>query len=209
MTDIELKNAVKKLGIISCLVLILLIGVSIFTLGNTKASLSIYDNLADGMSPQKYGIDEKELKQYLSVFANFALEESEQQQALAATICFEDEMSIPEENKYKVEILKKILNEMKSTISIENQSSEKYIYNKEDNSFSLQDNARMEFPTCLEIKEISKVEDDIEVVFEVAKLGDVASGSQENIEKITLKARIGINDEYEFVKYYLSSIEKI
>ena len=75
MTDRELKKFIKKLGIACIISFLAIIILSVYTVGSTKAKLSIYENdeLSDNL--ELFGLHEDEFKQYLALFGNLIQDE--------------------------------------------------------------------------------------------------------------------------------------
>lgn len=220
MTDRELKKNLKKLGIVLCVLLVLVGGLAIFTLKNEKAELSIYTNAEYTDNLQALGIEEKEFREYLSVFGNLVAEnDSQKEKAMNMAVHFLENMSSYEvqtdENgwkTYEAEVVDKIVQEVVGDfIKEEINSSEIYEFRKAENEY-VQKKDLEKNPYCVEIKEVSKKEEKIEVVYELAmmtkeQMAEYLTGQKEDLQTQTVKLELINNKEYEYSKYFVSHME--
>lgn len=212
MTDHELKKNLKKLAVIVVLAVIIIIGLSVYTLNPKKSQLSIYTSLEYSDALKTYGINEEEFKQYLSIFGNLVIDDfNDEQKNLSMITSFIDEACSVYEaqidevgNKtYEPEIMNKISKEIQGKSF---KRSENYIVNKDEVK---------KIPYCKEIQDITKNGDKIEVVYKIVMLdsnnyNEFQNGTlEEDPEEYKVKAVILVNEEYEYSKYFINSIEKI
>lgn len=220
MTDRELKKNLKKLGIVLCVLLVLVGGLAIFTLKNEKAELSIYTNAEYTDHLQALGIEEKEFREYLSVFGNLVDENyNEKERTMNMAVHFLENMSSYEAQEnggkmYEAEVVDKIAQEVVGDfIKEEINSSEIYEFRKAENEYvQKQDLERI--PYCVEIEEVSKKEDKIEVVYTLAmmtkeQMAEYLTGQKSDLQTYHVKLELMNNKEYEYSKYFVSHMEKL
>lgn len=222
MTDRELKKNLKKLGIALTLILVLIGGLVIYTLKDKKAELSIYTNAEYTDNLQALGINEKEFKEYLSIFGNLVDSQySQKEKTMNMAVHFLETMSSYEievdENGWKIyesEFVDKVTQEVAgSFIKEEINQSPIYEFRKDENQY-VQKQDLDKIPYCVEIKEVSKKEDKIEVVYMLAmmtkeQMADYLTGQKSDLQADTIKLELMKNQEYEYSKYFVSSIEEI
>lgn len=223
MTDRELKKNLKKLGMVVVLILLIIGGMAFYTLIDQKAELSIYTNVGYVDNLQALGIEENEFKEYLAVFGNLMDNEYNENQRLLnmATHFMENLYSSYEvqtdENGFKsydADRIKDIAKEVTGTYIKENiEEGEIYLYNKEKNAY-MQNQVINRITYCTEIKEITKQDDKIEVIYELAimtkeQLVEYQTGQAVEFETRTIKAFVMNNRDYEYSKYFVSEIEEI
>lgn len=222
MTDRELKKYLKRLGIILGLVVLTIVILSVYILGITKTELSIC-NSQEYNHFQMLGIEEEEFKQYLSIFGNLVDEElNENQRIFHTSISFMDHMGSEYEAKtsenglktYDAEVIKKIAKEICGTYEKQNMEPTKdYAYEEETKSYR-QNQMLDKFPYCIEITELSKNGENIEVTYEIAfmtsqEIAQYELEPKSNFETKTVKASMMKNIDYEYAKYFVSKIEII
>lgn len=223
MTDRELKKHLKKLGIALGCMLVLIAILSVYTLGSTKADLSIYDKSEYADSVKVLGLNEEEIKQYLSIFGNLMQTENsnEDLQMLNMATHFMDMMCSDYEVKtnenglkvYDADVVKEVIKEMKGECVKEGIDLGKiYTYNKEENTYTKNEISEKN-PYCLQIENITKDVDKVEITYQLAMLtdeqmADYKLGKEIEVEKKTIKVTILNNTEYEYAKYFVSSIEQ-
>lgn len=220
MTDRELKKNIKKLGIVLSLMLVLVGGLAVYTLRDKKAELSIYTNAEYTDNLQALGIEEKEFREYLSVFGNLVDENySEKERTMNMAVHFLENMSSYEAQEnggkmYEAEVIDKIAQEVVGDfIKEEINSSEIYEFRKAENEYvQKQDIERI--PYCVEIKEVSKKEDKIEVVYTLAmmtkeQMAEYLTGQKSDLQTYHVKLELMNNKEYEYSKYFVSHMEKL
>ena len=220
MTDRELKKNLKKLGIMLCVLLVLVGGLAIFTLKNEKAELSIYTNAEYTNHLQALGIEEKEFREYLSVFGNLVAENyGEKERTMNMAVHFLENMSSYEvqtdENgwkTYEAEVIDKIAQEVVGDfIKEEVNASEIYEFRKAENEY-VQKQDLEKIPYCVEMKEVSKKEDKIEVVYELVmmtkeQMAEYLTGQKKDLQTQTVKLELMNHKEYEYSKYFVSHME--
>lgn len=221
MTDRELKKNLKKLGIVLSVLLVLVGGLAVYTLRDKKAELSIYTNAEYTDNLQALGMNEKELKEYLSVFGNLIDEkDNEKEKTMNMAVHFLENMSSYEvqvdENGWKIydaELVDKIAQEVAGDfVKEEINQSQIYEFRKAENQYVQKQNLE-KIPYCVEIKEVSKKEDKIEVVYLLAmmtkeQMADYLTGQKSDLQTDTVKLELMKNQEYEYSKYFVSHIEK-
>lgn len=221
MTDRELKKNLKKLGIVLSVLLVLVGGLAVYTLRDKKAELSIYTNAEYTDNLQALGMNEKELKEYLSVFGNLIDEkDNEKEKTMNMVVHFLENMSSYEvqvdENGWKIydaELVDKIAQEVAGDfVKEEINQSQIYEFRKAENQYVQKQNLE-KIPYCVEIKEVSKKEDRIEVVYLLAmmtkeQMADYLTGQKSDLQTDTVKLELMKNQEYEYSKYFVSHIEK-
>lgn len=220
MTDRELKKRYKKLGIALIVILFLIIALSVYTLCSKKAELSIYTNAEYTDNMQALGIEEEEFKQYLSVFGNLVDEKSNKSlQTLNMATKFIDDMCPTYEMEtndagqkcYETSIINEVVKELNGEVIKENfdvtgsnysydNTGKIYIQNKESNKT----------PYCIEIENITKNGDEIEVTYKLVFVenNQIAVEQEKENEVHTIKAVIIKNVDYKYSKYFVKSIEK-
>ncbi len=223
MTDKELKKQFKKFGIILGIILLFIIVLAIYTLGGKKAELSVYTNAEYSDNLQTLGIDENEFKEYLSVFGNLMDSQyNENQRKLNMATNFmenlysSNELSVSEKEKksYDANHINNIIKEVQGTyIKTSIEDNEFYEYHPEDNTY-LQKQERNRISHCTEIHNIEKKRDQIEVTYSIhimnkEQLAEYITGQATNFETHKIKAVIMVNTDYEYSKYFVSTIEKI
>lgn len=223
MTDRELKKRLKKLGIAFLLAFVVIIMLLIYILGSTKAKLSIYTSSEVTNNLQALGIEDEEFKQYLSVVGNLVDENySQSQRILNTTIYFINNMCSSYEVQtnenglkiYDAEVVNEIAKEINGAYVKEGfETGESYTYHKEQNIYE-QNKELDKNPYCIEIKEIAKNGDKIEVTYELAimtseQMAEYMTGKELEFETHTVKAIIMNNTNYKYSKYFVSSIEEI
>lgn len=224
MTDRELKKSLKKLGIILCLIVVLVILLLIYTLGNRKADLSIYANAEYRDNLQVLGMDEKEFKEYLSLFGYLVDSQckDENQRVLNMATNFMENMCSsyePQTNEqgmliYDADTIHQIIKEIEGTyLKTSLKVEEGYTYLPENNTY-VQNQAMDRMTNCTQIKEIQKKGDEIEVTYEwmiltKEQMAEFKTGQKSDFETHTIQAIILNNPEYEYSKYFVSKIEEI
>ncbi len=222
MTDKELKKQLKKLAIAFLLIMVLLIVLSVYTLGSTKAELSIYQKSEKADIIRILGLNEDELKQYLSIVGNLAINspESEEIKMLDMatnyidTMCSAYETQTNENGRkyYDASIVEQVIKEINGKfIKTSTPLEDRYTYSKEENSY-IQNKATDKTPYCLQIDNITQNADTIEVTYQLANMTDVQmaeykTGKEVNLEIYTVKATLLKNTDYEYCKYFLSHLE--
>ena len=203
MTDRELKKNLKKLGIVLSVLLILVGGLAVYTLRDKKAELSIYTNAEYTENLQALGMNEKELKEYLSVFGNLIDEkDNEKEKTMNMVVHFLENMSSYEvqvdENSWKIydaELVDKIAQEVAGDfVKEEINQSQIYEFRKAENQYVQKQNLE-KIPYCVEIKEVSKKEDKIEVVYLLAmmtkeQMADYLTGQKSDLQTDTVKLEL-------------------
>lgn len=222
MTDREFKKQLKKLGIVFALMLVLMASLSVYTLGSTKADLSIYKQTENGDDIKVLGMKEDELKQYLSLFGNLVVGEEQNEKLkllnmatnFIDTMCSSYEVQTNENGQrcYDAKIVHQIIKEtkgefIKTGLNIENY----YTYDKESNLY-IQTQALDKIPYCLQIDNITKNGDKTEITYQIANMTDTQraeymTGKQTQIQTQTVKITILNNVDYEYSKYFVSNIE--
>lgn len=223
MTDRELKKSLKKLGIILILMFVIIIILSVYTLGSTKATLSIYDNSGYENSVQTFGINEDEFKQYLSMVGNLISDgANENLKTMNMATYFVDNMCASyevEKNEnglkyYDADVINKVAEEVQGVYIKESlDAGSSYTYNKEQNIY-VQNSESGKIPYCINIENISKNGEKIEVTYKLAmmtsdQMAKYLTGQDVDFGTYTVKAVVMINENYEYSKYFVSSIEKI
>ncbi len=222
MTDRELKKHLKKLSISIILVALVMIMLSVYTLGSTKAQFSIYNSSKYTNNLQALGIEEEEFKKYLSMFGNLVNDKYDENETILNTASyFMDNMYSAYEIKinevgmkyYDANIINEVVKEINGTYVKENiDGGQTYTYNIENNIYT-QNQTQTEIPYCIEITEISKNGEQIEVTYKLAMLtneqmAEYMTGKKVDFETKTVKAIILNNTDYEYSKYFVSSIEE-
>lgn len=221
MTDRELKKNLKKLGIVLSVLLVLVGGLAVYTLRDKKAELSIYTNAEYTDNLQALGIEEKEFKEYLSVFGNLVNKNyEEKERTMNMAVHFLENMSSYEvqtnENgyrKYEAEIIDKIAQEVAGDVLKEEMNqSEIYEFHKEENQY-VQKKDFDTIPYCIEINEVSKKQDKIEVIYQLAimtkeQMANYLTGQRSDFETHKIRLELMNNKEYEYSKYFVSCIEE-
>lgn len=223
MTDREFKKHLKKLGIALVLMLTLIVILSVYTLGSTKADLSIYDKSEYADSVKVLGLNEEEMKQYLSIFGNLMNTENsdENLQMLNMATNFIDTMCSAYEAEtnenglkiYDADIVHEVIKEMKGEYIKEGLDVGKvYTYNKERNTYTKNETTE-KVPYCMQIESIAKNGDKIEITYQLAMLtneqiADYKLEKELDVEKCDIKVSILNNTDYEYAKYFVSNIEE-
>lgn len=222
MTDRELKKQLKKLGIVFGLMLILMAALSVYTLGSTKADLSIYKQAEEGDTIKVLGMNEEELKQYLSLFGNLVMEEKSNEKVklfnmatnFIDTMCPSYEVQTNENGQrcYDAKLVHQIIKETKGEfikigLNIENY----YTYDKERNVY-IQTQTLNKIPYCLRIDNLTKSGEKTEITYQIAYMTDAQraeymTGKETDVQTQTIKIILLNNAEYEYSKYFLSNIE--
>lgn len=220
MTDRELKKNIKKLGIVLSLMLVLVGGLAVYTLRDKKAELSIYTNAEYTDNLQALGIEEKEFKEYLSVFGNLVNKNyEEKERTMNMAVHFLENMSSYEAQEnggktYEAEVVDKIAQEVVGDfVKEEINSSEIYEFRKAENEY-VQKQELEQIPYCVEIEEVSKKEDKIEVVYTLAmmtkeQMAEYLTGQKSDLQTYHVKLELMNNEEYEYSKYFVSHMEKL
>ena len=223
MTDRELKKSLKKLGIMLVLMFVIIIILSVYTLGTTKAKLSIYDSSEYENSVQTFGINEEEFKQYLSMFGNLISDGSnENLKTINMATYFVDNMCSSyevEKNEsglkyYDADVVNKVAEEVQGVYIKESlDTGSNYTYNKDQNIY-VQNIETDKIPYCINIENISKNGEKIEVTYKLAlmtseQMAKYLTSQDVDFGIYTVKAVVMINENYEYSKYFVSSIEKI
>lgn len=219
MTDRELKKFIKKLGIACIISFVLIIILSVYTLGSTKAKLSIYENSEYSDNLELLGINEEEFKQYLTLFGRLIKEDEENIANLDLVTEFIDYMYptyvVQTEGKsYEANIINEVAKEIRGTV-IDKKSDlkETYTYNQDVGIYTKYKKDDTIFH-CIDIEEISKDGDKIVVIYKLAEMttmqmSDYMIGKETDFKEYKVKAVIMNNVEYQYSKYFVSSIEKI
>ncbi len=219
MTDIQLKKHFKKLVIVLILATILMLVLAMYVLGNTKAKLSIYTSAESENKLQALGINEEEFKQYLSI-ASYMVEDASSEKMLKMasdfidTLCSAYEAEVTEDGtkSYEKEIVNQVLKEMTGNYIKEDiDKSEYYIYNGQANVYTKMKDFE-EKPYCVEIEDISKSDNKIEVCYKLAifnqeQMAEYATTQEVLTETKKVKAVIICNTDYQYSKYFVSQIE--
>lgn len=219
MTDIQLKKRFKKLVIVLILAIVAMLVLAMYVLANTKAELSIYTSAESEDKLQALGINEEEFKQYLSV-AGYMLEEGSNEKMLKMasdfidTLCSAYEAEVMENGTkiYEKEIVNQVLKEVCGDyIKQEIEKSEYYAYDGQANAYTKIKEFE-EKPQCVQIEEISKNGDKIEVCYKLARLNaeqmaEYTTSQDMQVEAKQVKAVIICNTDYQYSKYFVSQIE--
>lgn len=203
MTDKELKKNIKKIGIISLSIIIIIIVLTIYILGFHKAELSVCNADEYENDLRMLGIDETEFKEYLSIFANYVdFEESNNVTNLDTVTGFIDKMTAVNQEEfdsksYDASVIDKVAEELNgSYIEKDIDANEKYSYDLQNNLL-IKNVEENQFPSCKEIKEVVQNGEKIEVEYIVEK-----DGKDKKIKAVIMK-----NNNYEYSKYFLVSIK--
>ncbi len=219
MTDIQLKKHFKKLVIVLILATMSMLVLAMYVLGNTKAELSIYTSAESENKLQALGINEEEFKQYLSI-ASYMVEDASNEKMLKMasdfidTLCSAYEAEVAEDGtkSYEKEIVNQVLKEMTGNYIKEDiDKSEYYIYNGQANVYTKMKDFE-EKPCCVEIEDISKSDNKIEVCYKLAifnqeQMAEYATTQEVLTETKKVKAVIICNTDYQYSKYFVSQIE--
>lgn len=221
MTNIQLKKALKKLGMAVVLIIFVMIGLSVYTLGSTKAELSIYENAEYEKNLQALGIEEEEFKEYLSLAGYLSQNDGYEEclnmaTSFMDTLCssYEPEMAEDGTKSYDFNIINDILKEIIGDyIKGDGKENEYYKFDKEANLY-VKNKELEEIPYCLEIKEISKNDNTIEVTYDLAFMTpkertEYIANQNIDVDKHTMKAIIMCNTDYTYSKYFISQIEEV
>lgn len=219
MTDIQLKKRLKKLSVLLIFVILAIVLLSVYTLGFGKAEVSLYASAESQDKLQALGIGEDEFKEYLSIAGYKLSADSDEKMFNMATdfidtLCSAYQAEVGEDGtkSYDMDVLRDVLKEMtgtnlKGTIP----ENEYYQYHAETNSCtSLKEPS--EKPFCVNIKDISKNDDRIEVIYELAvmtpeQMAEYSTNGKLDLDTQTVKAVIICNSDYEYSKYFISEIE--
>lgn len=218
MTDRELKKFIKKLGIACIISFVAIIILSVYTLGSTKAKLSIYENNEYSDNLELLGINEEEFKQYLAVFGNLLLEDNDENIKNLDLVTefidcmyptYEGEVS---EKTYDSAIVTEVAKEIRGTVIDKKVGfGESYTYNQENNVYTKHKKTDR-ILHCIHIEEISKKDEKIEVIYKLAEMtskqmSEYLVGKETDFEEYKVKATVMINSEYQYSKYFVSNIE--
>lgn len=218
MTDLQFKKRLKKFVPIPILLILGIIALSIYILGSNKAELSIYTSAETENKLQALGINEEEFKQYLSIAGYMLNDSNEEKLKLAAnfidTLCSAYEAEVAEDGSknYEKEMMNQVLKEMtgdyiKEDIDI----SQYYTYDEQTTVYTQIKNFE-EKPYCIEIEDISKNDDKIEVRYKLAilnneQMAEYANNQEMQVETRKVKAVIICNSDYQYSKYFVSQVE--
>lgn len=221
MTDIQLKKRLKKLSVLLVFVILAIVLLSVYTLGFGKAELSLYTSAESQDKLQALGIGEDEFKQYLSI-AGYRIQTNSDEKMLNMatdfidTLCsaYEAEVSEDGTKSYDMDVIKEVSKEMtgtnfKGTIP----ENEFYQYHAETNMCTSMKEPS-EKPFCVNIKDVSKNDDKIEVTYELAvvtpeQMVEYSTNGKLDLDTQTVKAVIICNSDYEYSKYFISSVEEV
>ncbi len=221
MTDKDLKKHLRKLAIAFLLIILLVIVLSVYTLGSTKANLSIYDQSEYSDNVKVLGMNEEELKQYLSIIGNLIREDQPNENVkkldLATnfidTMCSAYEVEINESGQkcYDVKVVNQVLKELNAGIvRVEASLESGYSYDVEKNVYSKTKTSEIT-PYCLKIDAITKKEEKMEIAYQLAfmtdtQMAEYSTGKEIDLKIHQVKVVILKNDNYEFSKYFLYEI---
>lgn len=231
MDEEKFKNSLKKTIIVIIVVLIFILIIGIYIFNSKKAQLSIYSNKEQGNMFQSIGMKEEEFKQYLSVFSLLVNEKYNQDgyddktldnmRVLDTAISYIEEMSsyeVTQNNEglqtYEANIINEIAKEIKGMyISNNIDAGNLYTYDETQNVY-IKNESEYTTVYCTQIDEIEKKDGKIITTYKcIFPKDNELSEYQENnpieIETYTIKATIVENTDYEYSKYFISSIEKI
>lgn len=221
MTDIQLKKRLKKLSVLLVFVILAIVLLSVYTLGFGKAELSLYTSAESQDKLQALGIGEDEFKQYLSIAGYRIQTDSDEKMLNMATdfidtLCSAYEAEVGEDGtkSYDMDVIKEVSKEMtgtnfKGTIP----ENEFYQYHAETNMCTSMKEPS-EKPFCVNIKDVSKNDDKIEVTYELAvvtpeQMAEYSTNGKLDLDTQTVKAVIICNSDYEYSKYFISSVEEV
>lgn len=223
MTDKELKKSLKKLIKIFILMIFIIILLNAYIFSSKKATLSIYENTEYANSVEIFGIDKEELEKYLSIFG-VALENDEKNDnviALNLATKFIDDMLVDfddendtQDNVYDADLVNQIAKEIKGIyLSKKTDIGKNYVYNFNEKQY-VKNISFDKIPYCIEIEDVVKNEEKIDITYKLANLTSEQLAKykiEKNIEFEFERIKVSIlkNEEYEYSKYYLYSIEKI
>lgn len=219
MTDIQLKKRFKKLVFVLIFAIAAMLVLAMYVLANTKAELSIYTSAESENKLQALGINEEEFKQYLSI-AGHMLEDGSNDKILKMasgfidTLCsaYEAEMAENGVKTYDKEIVNQVLKELCGDyIKQEIQKSGYYAYDGQANAYTKIKDFE-EKPYCVEIEDISKNDNKIEVHYKMAifnqeQMAEYAINQELQVETKQVKAVIICNTDYQYSKYFVSTVE--
>lgn len=222
MTDRELKKQLKKIGIIILLITLLIIILSVYTLGMSKAELSICNSQEYGNNLQVLGIDEQEFKQYLAIFGNLIDDNNNENEKIVntATNLIEKmfttyEVKINEQGlkTYDANMINQIAKEIRGVYVKDFEGENVYTYNEEDKKY-IKNEIQDKIPYCIEIDEIVQNSEQIEVTYKLAimtaeQMAEYMLNHQVNTDIKTIKASIMCNTDYQYSKYFVSDINEI
>lgn len=238
MNNDEFKFGIKLTITITLIILGIIIGISIFVFTERKTEKDIYSEILSNtdkntnivdiseISLETKGINKEEFESYLRLFGYLVREypelvEKEEKNTLmidAAVILLNTLYTYNNEvdgiATFEADKINQIVKEMNGAyIDKKLDVKNVYKYDEEKNIYIPQ---IMEFPNCLYLEtiNINKEYDKIEAEFKVAFPNENDSLSYTNSEPVdletyTVKAVILENTEYEYSKYYVSSIEVI
>lgn len=223
MTDRELKKNFKKLLILICIFILIIITLSVYTLGATKADLSICDSDEYANNLQVLGIDEEEFKQYLSIFGNLAVNKNNENTAILdmvtsfiSEMSSENDLQTNEEGQkyYDAELIYKVMNELNGQyVNLKDSENKRFKYNRDSNTYTMLSEVN-EIPCCINIDKIEKNGEQLEVTYKLGiltpeQMAKYKTGQDVQFRKQNVKATITKNKEYEYSKYFLNNIEII
>ena len=113
---------------------------------------------------------------------------------------------------YEAEVIDKIAQEVVGDfIKEEVNASEIYEFRKAENEY-VQKQDLEKIPYCVEMKEVSKKEDKIEVVYELVmmtkeQMAEYLTGQKKDLQTQTVKLELMNHKEYEYSKYFVSHME--
>lgn len=218
MTDKELKKKFKKLVLILAIFFIVIITLLGYTLGSKKANLSVYTSSDAEINMTALGINEDEFYSYLSI-AGFCINENSK---LELATYFIDNMCSQNatddngngEKQYDKTLINDVLKEFCGEfIKSKLKDDDYYKYEEQSDSY-VQIKELEKIPYCLDIEEISKKDDDIEVIYKLAlmtsnQMANFENEKKEELEIHTVKATIMSNTDYKYSKYFISNIEEV
>ncbi len=219
MTDIQLKKRFKKLVFVLIFAIVAMLALAMYVLANTKAELSIYTSAQSENKLQALGINEEEFKQYLSI-AGYMLEEGSNEKMLKMgsdfidTLCsaYEAEMAENGTKSYDRERINQVLKELCGDyIKQEIEKCEYYAYDGQANAYTKIKEFE-EKPQCVQIEEISKNGNKVEVRYKLARLNpeqmaEYVTNQDVQLETKEVNAVIICNTDYQYSKYFISQIE--
>lgn len=220
MTDIQLKKRFKKLIPVLIILVLCILALAVYILGSNKAELSIYTNAESENKMQALGINEDEFKQYLSIAGYMLGDSNEEKLKLATdfidTLCsaYEAEVSENGTQNYDKDMINHVLEEVTGNyIKEEIGQNEYYTYNEQTNVYTKIKQFE-ENPCCIEIEDISKSDDKIEVVYQLAmmnseQMAEYMTNQNMEIQTKKIKAVIICNSDYEYSKYFVSTVEEV
>lgn len=238
MNNEQFKFGIKVTVAIFIIIIVIIIGVLIYVFNPHNAEVNIYseilsnienDNKISEISLETKGIDKQEFESYLSSFAlleynkNLELSDEEAKNIgmINAAANFLDIVYLKEEQledesqiSYEADKVNKIIREMNGEYIEKNINVSKiYTFNEEQNTYSLQSSDKIN-SIFINLDEVTKTEDKIQVIYEVIfpteeEYINYTEKKPVEIETYKIRATLLENEEYEYSKYYVSSINTI